>query len=338
MSERPAAVMETLLALHRQREPRDVLQLAAGRLAPAYGRAAAWCYLLDPVTETFRLERHDDADAAGPAALVQGEPRIPRTLAPAKLLPGLAHLLDTGAPVVMADSIPDFLAELWGAERTALVRQALRPRYCAVAPVVAEHGPAGVLLLLLLDAWPVDVAAEFAAHAALALAHLVDRRHAGGASNVGPATGLSTGAALERAAARELDRAERYRRMLSLVVFDLPEDAREGRLPALAGCVARVMRRPDTAGTIEHGQLVVLLPETPSGGAAVFARRVRSLAGPDFAGLRGAPATFPQDGRTWDELVTAAVARLDQPELPPVPGATMRGTLRAAFPTFGGRT
>lgn len=336
MSDRPAVVMETLLALHQQREPRAVLQLIAGRLAPEYGRAAAWCYLFDPVNETFRLERQDDTDG-GPAALAGAEPRIPHTLAPAKLLPGLEHLAETGAPVVMADGIPDFLAELWGAERTAMLQRTLRPRYCAVAPVRAEHGPAGVLLLLVIDPWPVEVAAECAAHAALALAHLVDRRSAGATAHVDPATGLSSRTALERAAARELDRAERYRRMLSLVVFDLPAQERDGRRAALAGCVTRIMRRPDTAGSIDHGRLTVLLPETPSGGAAVFVRRVRSLAGPDFADLRGAGATFPQDGRTWDELVHTAIARLDQPDLPGVPGATMRGTLRAAFPTFGGR-
>lgn len=334
MLERSALVIDTLLVLHHQQDAAGVLGTLS-RLTPECGRAVAWCYLFDPAADVFRLVQPEEAHDGSPRRLWQADARLPHTLPGAALAPALTRMAGSGVPVSIVDRLPDFLIQAWGAERSAEIRQALPVTHCAVAPVCTAQGPVGVLVLVTQSQWPVQIAAECAAHAAAALAQVAARRPAP-TSEVDPHTGLSTASAVEQAAARELERAARYRHALSVVVIDLHDAEQPAeRLAAAAALVARAMRGPDIAGCLGHNRIVVLLPETPSGGAAAFRHRLRGLALSQAGALQQASATFPQDGRTLDELVHAAVARLGAPEPLPVPGSAVRGSLRAAFPTFG---
>ncbi len=120
--------------------------------------------------------------------------------------------------------------------------------------------------------------------------------------------------------------------MLSLAVIELPAgDAREA---ALARYLRATLRGPDAAGRLDEGGLVLVLPETPRGGAEACIRRLRRLTELEVGMLQIGIASFPQDGQRWDELVRAALARMDTAEAPPVPNASLRGSLRGAFPAF----
>ena len=105
-------------------------------------------------------------------------------------------------------------------------------------------------------------------------------------------------------------------------------------MKAAVALVAHIMRDPDTLGRLDQERLTVLLPETPAAGAVAFMRRVRRAAGPELAALRGSYATFPQDGRTWDDLVAVALSRLAAPDAPALPETPTRIGLRGAFPSF----
>lgn len=157
-----------------------------------------------------------------------------------------------------------------------------------------------------------------------------------GAPQYGPACEgageLPSPAVMERVAQRELERAERYRRVFSLVLIELPAgDARE---PALVSCLRATLRRHDAVGRFDDGGLLVVLPETPRGGAEACVRRLRQLAEPETGELQVGIASFPQDGQRWHELVRAAMSRVGSVEAPPVPNASPRGSLRGAFPSF----
>ncbi len=335
ISERSAVVMDLLLALHREREPREVLRLLLRQLEPVYGGAVAWAYLLDPLGGHFRCDLVSERAGEALAVFLRAHPRTPTPVPASAGMPAVALLADAGLPVHVTEQVPTVLAGLWSREDAAALLQALRVRFTAVAPVVGAHGPLGVVLLLVLGEWPVEVAAECTAHAAVALANLLEWRYAH-LPDRDPLTGLLTYERVRQAGEREINRAERYRRMLSVAVIELPETAREpAQCRALAELVNRVVRQPDIVGALEAGRVVALLPETPIGGAAAFTRRLRDAA--DRSGLpplRCACAMYPQDGRDWEALVEAAIARLDEPERPPVPNAAPRGSLRAAFPTF----
>jgi hypothetical protein len=146
------------------------------------------------------------------------------------------------------------------------------------------------------------------------------------------ADNLLTPAAVTDLARRELERAERYRRVLSLAVIELPEeDAREA---ALVRHLSAALRGPDAVGRLDEGGLLLVLPETPRGGAEACIRRLRRLTEPDVGGLQIGIASFPQDGQRWDELVRVALGRMGTVEAPPVANASPRGSLRGAFPAF----
>jgi GGDEF domain-containing protein len=335
MPERSAAVMDTLLALHREREPRGVLHLLVRQLEPVYGGAVACAYLLDPLAGHFRCELVAERAREVLASFLRAHPRTPAPVPTTTGMPALALLADSGLPVHVTEEVPAVLARLWSREDAAVLLQALGVRFTAVAPVVGAHGPLGVVLLCVLQGWPVEVAGECTAHAAVALANLLEWRHAQ-LPDRDPLTGLLTCERVRQAGEREINRAERYRRALSVVVIELPEEGQEpARCRALAELVSRVVRQPDIVGALEPGRVVALLPETPIGGATAFTRRLReAAAGGGLPPLRCACAMYPQDGREWEALVEAAIARLGEPERPPVPNASPRGSLRAAFPTF----
>jgi GGDEF domain-containing protein len=327
MAERSFTVMNTLLGVHHEQDPQALLRFLLTQMAPEYGRAVACCYLLNDASgETIRR-------------LWRADVRAPQAFPAAVAIPPLAAMIATGAPVHVSESMPGLLVELWGEDVSRAVHGLLEPRFATIAPIATPDGPAGLLALLVLDAWPFDVAAECTAHAAAALANLVLRATVAAAvvSERDPATGLVTREVLDRAGARELNRADRYRRALSVAVIE-PEDPAisDEQLRTLAQHVLRVMRTPDTAGRLAHRQIAVILPETPAGGALAFIRRLGELAKEGVPAHKGRAATFPQDGKTWDVLVAKAVEKLSRPEIPTVPNASLRGTLRAAMPNFSG--
>ena len=82
---------------------------------------------------------------------------------------------------------------------------------------------------------------------------------------------------------RELQRAERYRIFVSLIVLDLkslhtePGNNGSNDSTKLIDLVIGNTRSVDHAAVIESGKVAVLLPETPRQGAEVAGRRVAEL-------------------------------------------------------------
>jgi hypothetical protein len=112
-------------------------------------------------------------------------------------------------------------------------------------------------------------------------------------------------------AQRELDRANRYQRPLSLALLECGgTDPHPRELMTVTSLITRMMRLPDTVGRLEDGRLAVLLPETAATGAASFLRRLDAAASRAAVSLHGAPATCPDDGRSWEDLRATALARL----------------------------
>jgi GGDEF domain-containing protein len=286
----------------------------------------------------MRLEMFDDGSGDTARVLRTYDLRVPFAVPRTSAGPALAELVDSGIPVYVTEQIPTVLNELWGETVADPILRALQVRYTAVAPITGIHGPEGVLLWCVVNDWPIDVAAECAAHAAVAIANVCELRGAASAAGRDPETGLHARAVVEDLAEREINRAARYRRMLSLAVIELPNQQPE-YVKQTATLVARVMRLPDTAARLDAGRLVVLLPETPAGGSDAFIRRLRDHGEARLEPLAAGGATYPQDGATWDELLTVAIRRTHEPAAPSatvLPGASIRGSLRAAFPSLRG--
>lgn len=334
MAERSTSLLEALLNMHREREPHAVLSTLLSTMTPEHGKAVICCYLLDRSDGEFRLEWIDDGSGDTVRTLTRADLRVPLVVQRGLSIEALEDLAQSGSPVHLTEQTPMVLSELWGQSFADSVLGMLGTRFTAVSPVSGAHGLAGVLFLFVSGAWPIDVAAECAAHAAVAIANVWERRAMTTVTERDQETGLLPRAAVEQAAAREINRAERYRRVLSVAVVTLPPNHTPEQLRGASALVTKVMRLPDTAGRLDAERLVVLLPEAPAGGAAAFLNRLRDGCPPELASIRFGTATWPQDGKSWQELVNVATSRNDLPDLKTLPGASVRGSLRAAFPTL----
>ena len=110
--------------------------------------------------------------------------------------------------------------------------------------------------------------------------------------------------------AAEIDRAQRYQRLLSLACFDLDERAerRRGR-DELEAALEPLIRAMDVVGFSEKGELLVLMPEVGAEHAFAAIGRIREAFDPPPA--RMGFATFPSDAGEGDALIAhARAARL----------------------------
>lgn len=133
-------------------------------------------------------------------------------------------------------------------------------------------------------------------------------------------TGLGNQRALLEAAERELARAARHGKVVSILAMQLdqfPELHRRSRqhseeaLRVVARLLHQTCRKEDVAGRREGGEYLLVLPETAKVGALLVAERIRA----DLARLPHAPAalslsvgvaSLPDDGTRLPQLLDAA--------------------------------
>lgn len=149
----------------------------------------------------------------------------------------------------------------------------------------------------------------------VAVAHAVDSLQRDAFTDA--LTGLLNRRALERDMRRELARATRYDRRVTVMVFDLDglkqvndrhgHAAGDEHLCRLARTFERGLRLGDVAYRVGGDEFVVLLPEVGESRAGPVAQRLVDLDAPSFS---WGAATFPLDGTDLEELLQTADARL----------------------------
>lgn len=149
----------------------------------------------------------------------------------------------------------------------------------------------------------------------VAVSHSVDKLQQ--AAYLDPLTGLLNRRALERDVRRELGRASRYGRRVSIMTIDLDGlkvvNDRDGHaagddlLCRMARSFADGLRLGDSAYRIGGDEFVALLPETGETRVTYVAERLEELGAPEFS---WGAATFPDDGESLDVLLAEADSRL----------------------------
>jgi len=113
-------------------------------------------------------------------------------------------------------------------------------------------------------------------------------------------------------AEEEWQRATRYQRHLSLVLVDVAEgeETADDWPPAerLSAWLGRYIRLSDLACHLGKGRFAILMPETGAKAAAAAAGRICSQPMPTHA----AHASFPEEARTYDDLIALASRRLER--------------------------
>lgn len=202
----------------------------------------------------------------------------------------------------------------------------------ALALALAAHGERlGTLRLFTRgdppDAPALDALRVLAAHGAVALANARAHEAALLRADHDALTGLANYGRIVATLDHELERAQRYRRDLALVMLDVDDlkgwndrfghPAGNAALVRLATLLRERSRLSDTAGRYGGDELVLILPETTSDGAQAVAEKVRaafeSLASSDGGAsltVSAGVASAGADGKTGAELLGAADARL----------------------------
>jgi diguanylate cyclase (GGDEF)-like protein len=149
---------------------------------------------------------------------------------------------------------------------------------------VQQLGPHAGTALLLRDVTERHVLEQKLRAAAAALTVANDRLERLAATDA--LTGLANRRAFDAVLEREVERARRYRRPLSLVLLDLDHfkmvndthghAVGDAVLTTAATIIAALIRGTDTAARVGGEEIALLLPETTIDGAVEFADRVRS--------------------------------------------------------------
>ena len=103
----------------------------------------------------------------------------------------------------------------------------------------------------------------------------------------------------------EIYRAERYGIAISLILADAPGTS--ARSAAYLDFAAECLRRIDLGTTLRSGLIAICLPHTRSSGAQGVGMRLREA----LPGAVISIVTFPEDGRTAEQLLNAAECLLD---------------------------
>lgn len=141
-------------------------------------------------------------------------------------------------------------------------------------------------------------------------------------------TGLYNKKYFEKRLISELARAQRYKRPLSLLLFEIDYnyfvkeyDIKWGMsyslLKQFGALILKIYRNVDIAGRYEGEMFITILPETPTEGGAMAGERLRkAVEEHTFIGDTHAPqikiainvgvVSYPQNGKDIEELVSAA--------------------------------
>ncbi|MGM0594637.1 MAG: sensor domain-containing diguanylate cyclase [Pseudomonadota bacterium] len=136
-------------------------------------------------------------------------------------------------------------------------------------------------------------------------------------------TGINNRLRFEQLLEKELERGERYRRRLALIMFDIDHfkqvndnyghDIGDKVLKKIARVVEAKLRRPDAFARWGGEEFMILAPETDLDGALELAERLReAVTEADFAPVGKVTASFGVAGCRNDDTLRALVRRADR--------------------------
>lgn len=235
--------------------------------------------------------------------------------------------------VSMSDSFSDLMEDVLPEEVWKRAQDTLEFRKVALAPMLVENEPLGLVAFGFEAEDPdIELLELLVAHLTLALRDLLAQEEAARFSDIDQVTWVHSRRFLMDALDAEIARASRYGRGLSLVLLDLDDfgefNATYGQsmgdrlLRTAATTLAEAVSLPEIVARIKDDDFAVLLPETNRAAAvAATTRMLSSLAQVSIFGGEGSPqpltasvaiVCFPEDGSTSRELLANATTDLEQ--------------------------
>jgi diguanylate cyclase (GGDEF)-like protein len=301
---------------------------AEGTLASGY----TFLYLED---QDGRLERKAPASDIRRRSLQRaldafGEQVIRLHLDPTDA-PAIAEALDASQPVTAPAQ--DIFRGLATPAAARAAEDALGTQAVSIAPLESAGERIGALLLLSVKPPPAERVRLFAEHVACAAVNLRQSQAAREQGVIDIVRSVFDARKLESELQKELARAARYHRVVSIAVIEATNlrllREKYGRflterlLQRLGGALAEDSRDIDVIGAYKASGYTMILTEATAEGAANAARRLLNVAQRTGLGDEDVPglelhlvcgwATSPVDGDTTDALFAAAERRMYDP-------------------------
>jgi diguanylate cyclase (GGDEF)-like protein len=237
-----------------------------------------------------------------------------------------------GGEVETAASLCDLLEDVVGKPACEAAQQALAPKSVVLAPMVMDGDPLGLLVFLFEEEPDHELLELLAGHTTLALKNLTELEEMGRFGEVDQVTWLYNRRHLMEALDREILRAKRYRRPLSLIFLDIDRFSvfRENYGPSLgdrllrsvAMLLAESATEPEVVAHFDGAEFALLLPEVNRAAAVSITTSLLSRLGQvTVFGDSGAPepisvsvaiVCYPEDGATPEDLIATAGSGLEQ--------------------------
>ena len=238
-----------------------------------------------------------------------------------------------GGEVEMAASLHDLLEDVVGKPACEAVQQALRPKHVVLAPMVMDGDPLGLLVFLFEEEeFDRELLELLAGHTTLALKNLADLEEMGRFGEVDQVTWLYNRRYFLEALEREILRAKRYRRPLSLIFLDIDRFSEfkenyglslgDRLLRSVGMLLAESVTEPEVVAHFDGDEFTLLLPEVNRAAAVSITTSLMARLGqvtvfggsgsPEPVSASVAIVCYPEDGATPRDLIAAADSGLEE--------------------------
>ena len=228
----------------------------------------------------------------------------------------------TGAPVLVSDGGPMPVEPVEPMAQTAVSVPLVRGD--RTIGVIALYGRTTLEPFGQEDA---ETLSSFAGQASVAIENVLLHQETRQLSITDGLTGVWNRRYLEMTLRKEIERAQRFGRPLSVLMLDIDRFKRvndrhghqrgdEVLIEVTRRALGEIRSNIDVVGRYGGEEFVILLPETPAGGAKVVAEKIRAaMKDQPFVGASTEPitvtvsvgvATYPEDGSTSEELMRRA--------------------------------
>ena len=239
-----------------------------------------------------------------------------------------------GGEVALSDDLRDMMEDVIGREACEQVRKALEISRVAVVPLVMEGEVFGLCVYFFSGREPdIEILELAAGHCTLALKALMVGEETTRFGGIDPVTWAHSRGHFLEALEGEVVRARRFNRGLSLVFFDIDDfgefNANYGHtlgdrlLRSVAMTLASSIALPEIVARVGGDEFAVLLPESHRAMAVELTSKIIERIGDlsifdsssnesQAVSLAAAIVSYPEDGSSREELLTAGEIALEQ--------------------------
>jgi diguanylate cyclase (GGDEF)-like protein len=238
-----------------------------------------------------------------------------------------------GGEVETAATLSDLFEDVVGKPACEAAQRALGPKHVVLAPMVMDGDPLGLLVFLFQEEeCDRELLELLAGHVTLALKNLADLEEMGRFGEVDQVTWLYNQRYFMEAVEREILRAKRYRRPLSLIFLDIDRFStfRESYGPSLGDrllrsvgmLLAEGVTEPEVVAHFDGDGFALLLPEVNRAAAVPITTNLMARLGqvtvfggsgdPEPVSASVAIVCYPEDGVTPHDLIAAAASGLEE--------------------------